>query len=478
MLRRRSLQSEWVQFFSLLFLGIIVIWLLIELEVLYAVDAPVYASIGKELALKPFSEWAVLSWNSNLFFEHPHLQFWLLGLSIKLFGAKTLPALLPSLVLGTLTLPLVYLIGRLLLNHQLGLLAGFALLFTPRFVRMARNPMIEASLTFFVFLSLYLALLALRETQKRRRMAWGALSGVAFALAFLAKGPPALLVLAILTTFVVCLKGSYRTLTQLLLFQVGIALALVLGVDFWHFQISGQSFFKTYLTQQVLASAQGIQGRGSFPFSFYLHDLLRGFIPWYPFALASIPIGFYRFYKKDQTFLPLLVFGIASFWGCILGFSLVAKKSPWYLDLATPGNSLLAGLTLYLIFRGHLNKYFERYFSRFCITLGVGTLFFCSLFPSLFQYNRDGELFIAEASRVVQQRLEGREISDCIYLNSWNGPSLVKYYLGAKLVACQAQAGLKFVRSRDALLECGYTDLYSAHTFSLIEHPGLQSGSY
>ena len=137
----------------LMFLAAVVLCGQIQNEVLYSVDGIVYALVGKELTLKPFSQWVILTWNGSPFYEHPHLTPWLLGASMKLFGVSTLTAILPIVLISLATVLLAYLLGRALLDHRLGLLAGTVLTLTPEFVRGGRNPMLEPALMFFIMLA-------------------------------------------------------------------------------------------------------------------------------------------------------------------------------------------------------------------------------------------------------------------------------------------------------------------------------------
>src|SRR6476620_12339663 len=108
----RASRSEIRDILLALFLSTVAIWLQIENEVLYSVDGPTYALIGKELSQRPFSQWAILTWGGQPFYEHPHLLMWAIGLAIKFFGISTLSALLPTLITSTLTILLTYALGR------------------------------------------------------------------------------------------------------------------------------------------------------------------------------------------------------------------------------------------------------------------------------------------------------------------------------------------------------------------------------
>ena len=181
-----------------MFLAAVILCGQIQNEVLYSVDGIVYALVGKELTLKPISQWVILTWNGSPFYEHPHLTPWLLGASMKLFGVSTLTAILPIVLIALATVLLAYLLGRALLDHRLGLLAGTVMTLTPEFVRGGRNPMLEPALMFFIMLAVYFHVVATRPGRFLRNTI---LSGLSLGLAFLAKGPPAVLALAVIIAF-------------------------------------------------------------------------------------------------------------------------------------------------------------------------------------------------------------------------------------------------------------------------------------
>ena len=147
-------------------------------------DGAAWAALSKELSAKPLSHWILLTRQGTPVYWHPPLMFWLMGLSLKLFGGGTLAALLPALVLSTLTLIVLFRIGELLWDHPFGMSCSLALILTPQFIRTARIPMLEPGLMFFIYLALLFHLLFLRSKSFR----WSLLFGIGLALAFSPRG--------------------------------------------------------------------------------------------------------------------------------------------------------------------------------------------------------------------------------------------------------------------------------------------------
>ena len=65
-----------------------------------------------------------------------------------------------------------------------------------------------------------------------------------------------------------------------------------------------------------------------------------------------------------------------------------------------------------------------------------------------------------------------RFLAVCIPLAPWRGPALVSFYLGAVSSACNESVRFKIVRPGGAPPSAEYVDLYSGHTFSLLERQG------
>jgi len=462
------------QLLALLLLTVTLLWSDIEREVLYSVDGPFNALVGKELAQRPLAQWPVLTSYGQPFFGHPHLFFWTLGLTFKIFGVGTLPALVPGVTFGTLTVMVTYLLGRVLYDHHLGLISGLTLALTPVFIKLARNPMIDVGLMLFVYLSVYLAIGACL----RRRWRWAVGAGLAWGMALLCKGPPALLAFAILIPFFAYAFFSTeiqetldvrpsRIIPQMaILFGVGAFCVAV--VDLWHFHMTGSSFFRTYFSGQVMSSVLDRSELHSHRQSLYYLSRLfsRNYVPWVMVAAVG---PFLAVKRRDERAIATAVFSWSAIVGTVLGFGVAAKKNEWYLSLLLPGLSLGVALTVRTLMA---TAVVDRFYGRVCSTLAVGLLFLGAAFPSLFEYSRDWEYFLAEAGSVARQRLDGQKIAVCIPLAPWRGPALVSFYLGAVSSACNESVRFKIVRPGGAPPSAEYVDLYSGHTFSLLERQG------
>ena len=421
----------------LVFLAAVILCGQIENEVLYSVDGIVYSLVGKELTLKPISQWVILTWNGTPFYEHPHLTPWMIGASMKVFGVSTLTAILPILLIALTTVLLAYLLGRVLLDHRFGLLAGTVLTLTPEFVRGSRNPMLEPALMFFIMLAVYFHVVAARPGRFFRNTI---LSGLSLGLAFLAKGPPAVLALAAIVAFQ-CAAHAFpdafkglmlprRRLSIHVIALILISTAVVMLVDLWHREVAGTSFFAHYISNQLRFTI--VEGRGATEndWLYYVNTFVRDW-PWWPFALFSVLLVAW---KRDRPAVPALVLGCLVTAGTYLGFTLVTHKAEWYTAIHYVGSSLLAALTLrYWV----SERVLERYYATVALGLIVPTLFLSASVPSLFlQYGRPFERFMERAHAELGGTLEGEPIADCVPVEPWKGPLFLSFLLG------RAQGGL------------------------------------
>jgi 4-amino-4-deoxy-L-arabinose transferase-like glycosyltransferase len=110
---------------------------------------------------------------------HPYLNYILTGVTTSLWGDTLAGARLPSVVFGTLSIPVIYLLGRELLGWQGGLIAAlFALgwAFQVQFSRLALN---QAGDALFVMLPFYFLLRGMRRASAVDYVLSGITLGVA-----------------------------------------------------------------------------------------------------------------------------------------------------------------------------------------------------------------------------------------------------------------------------------------------------------
>ncbi|MFX1519288.1 MAG: ArnT family glycosyltransferase [Promethearchaeota archaeon] len=132
-------------------------------------DEAYYITHSEEIKLNPFKH--------PVWGGHPPLYAYLLFGVHYLFGSSIFAYRMLSVVLGTLTIIVVFYFGKLLYDETIGVFAAFILSILPPHVIMSRLIMMDIILTFFSILALY-GWIAGEMKDSRILMIFGSLSGV------------------------------------------------------------------------------------------------------------------------------------------------------------------------------------------------------------------------------------------------------------------------------------------------------------
>lgn len=120
-------------------------------------------------------------WTHISFHDHPPLVFFVQYIFMHIFGETNFGFRLPGALLGICSVYLLYKIGEALYSREVGLIAAGALAVTANHVYISRIGMQETYVIFFILLTSYLFLRALKDS---RLWLW---TGFSLGLGFLAK---------------------------------------------------------------------------------------------------------------------------------------------------------------------------------------------------------------------------------------------------------------------------------------------------
>lgn len=137
----------------LLGLGLLLIATGIGLRDPWPADEPRFALIVRDMVAS--GDWLLPRVGGDVYGDKPPLFFWIMGVCFAITGSLRIAFLLPSLLAGLACVLLIYDLGRRLWNRESGLAAALALLLTVQFVWQVRQAQIDATLLFWVVLSLY-----------------------------------------------------------------------------------------------------------------------------------------------------------------------------------------------------------------------------------------------------------------------------------------------------------------------------------
>ncbi|NOJ80400.1 glycosyltransferase family 39 protein [Myxococcus xanthus] len=299
--------------------------------------------------------------------EHPPLAKALIALSIQMFGDRGFGWRLPSVLFGSFTLALVYLLTRRFTDDRVALLAAFLLGFENLWFVHSSIAMLDIPAFFFAALGVYLF------TGQR----WW-LSGLALGIGMLAKGVVAMVFIALVFYVLVSqerwLSKAALKVTARIGFSVGIPAALSFLVGLGIYDVVYQAFPSPL--HHIASMANYHQTIGSPGMSDSVHPLrwFSGF-PNSPYFVTSTgaedgSIPRYILQYLDQPNLVILLFAwlaIPLVWSDIrerhplvllaslmigvpyLLFILVAQVRvtyPFYMLLFVPSQCILSALAL------------------------------------------------------------------------------------------------------------------------------------
>lgn len=272
----------------------------------------------------------------------PPLFMWLTSLAYQVFGVNNFASRLWSPIFGSLTLVLVFFLGKRLYNGYVGFVSALVLGTFTTFYLFARHAMTDVSFVFFIVASFYFFVLS-DKTEKTNR--YVVLSGLFFGLALLTKQVEALLIPLIVFSYLVVTRRSIRFLfTRHFTVFWGIGLLVLspwlvymflsFGSDFWH-------WFVVYCgVMRTVSPLEGHVGGYLFYFS-YLADNERLWAILLPFAagLCAFNVVVKRL-KADALILAWMLI-------VLLVFTFAQTKLSWYILPALPAFAISISSLLY-----------------------------------------------------------------------------------------------------------------------------------
>ena len=152
-------------------------------------DEGMHAATSKDMVLS--GDWITPTLNGEKFYDKPVLYNWFVSLSFLVFGFNEFAARLPSALLGTGCVLIVYLLARGMFGPTAGLLSGVFLATSGEQMILSRVVVHDIALAFFMTLSLFFFYAGFKREQGRKRYFLLFYASAGFAV--LAKGPVGIL---------------------------------------------------------------------------------------------------------------------------------------------------------------------------------------------------------------------------------------------------------------------------------------------
>jgi 4-amino-4-deoxy-L-arabinose transferase-like glycosyltransferase len=357
--------KEKVWLFSL-FIGSLVLWLMfLGNSPLRDWDEGTYAIVAREIYRT--GNWLYPTLQGEPFLLKPPLMQWLIALSYHVGGIQEFTTRFPGAVLTALSVPLLYLLGRLLFLESLpALFTALVYLTMLPVVRHGRLAMLDGMTVFFFLLLLY----CLLKSRQNPRYALGI--GFCLGLITLTKGVIVLLLGAIACLFLIA-NGQLGLLTSPYLwigmvFGNGPAIA-------WYFaqwQHYGNTFLQVYFQSQSFDRlGKAVEGHSGPPW-YYLMELIKYGFPW----LLFLPGGLDLSRKNFRTpWGSLILIATIGYFGTI---SVMSTKLPWYIFPVYPFLALAVGVKLSDIWVK--SQFKGRFWCFFLALIAVAALGGCGYF--------------------------------------------------------------------------------------------------
>lgn len=329
------------------------------------------------------------------FWEKPPFFIWLQVLSMKIFGINEIGARFPNAMIGISTLLIIFYMGKRFRNKQFAAIwtALYAISILPHFY--FKSGIIDPTFNLLIFISLFFFNSSIHRSRKAY---YALLSGISLGLAFITKGPVAILLfgLSILVYFIVIKAWKKWNWKHIGIIAISCILVSLLWILPNYFIGGPQVFIDFILYQMRLLNTQDA-GHGG-PFYYHIIVLLIGCFPISVFILqknkqkCSINSS-----ERDFHALMIILLCVTLFI-----FSIVKTKIVHYSSLCYFPMAYLAAHSFYNLWQkqNKANKAFKYGFLSIGITLGLVV----ALVPFMFQHKDQWTYLIKD--RFAQANLE------------------------------------------------------------------------
>jgi 4-amino-4-deoxy-L-arabinose transferase-like glycosyltransferase len=280
----------------------------------------------------------------EIFFDKPPLLYWLIAISMRVFGQVEAAVRLPSALAGVATLVLTSFFARRRYGNRAGFLSGAILLTCPIFWSFSRQAMSDAWLTLCVSAALfaYHDVLKSDDAWKRSLIVGHLFLGTSV----LVKGPVGIVLtgLPVLAALFLCPRGRWKRF----LFPPGILLFLLV-VTPWYLAAAWKhgSFFWNYfiLRENVGRFLGNTYKTAHETYVYYPIIILKHAFPWALWLPACIGVLFKsRHLDPEQGFTSkFLLFWFAA---PILFFTISRFQIYYYILPCVPALAIIVGAGL------------------------------------------------------------------------------------------------------------------------------------
>lgn len=287
-----------------------------------------YAEIPREMVVQ--GDYVVPHLNYVRYFEKPPLLYWACAASYKLFGVTEWSFRFPNTLAAVLCVVMTYLFAARWFSGRVALLSSLMLTTSFGFFALARIVTIDMLFAFLLFASLS----CFYEFYLNKRPAFLYLFFIALALAVLAKGPVAVILLAVTIVLFLYTEGKVQFLKEMASAKGVLLFGLIAAPWFILISIREKEFFQFFFIDQHILRFLTTKHRRSGPLYYFVPVVLGGMFPWSIF----LPRAVVRLWRAKETRLFFI-------WSLVVFtfFSVSGSKLPPYVLPIFPALSIILG---------------------------------------------------------------------------------------------------------------------------------------
>ena len=275
-----------------------------------------YAEIPREMV--ELGNYVVPHLNYVRYFEKPPLFYWLTALSFKAFGVNEWSFRLPNGLIALLCIVITYLFAARWFSLKVALLSALMLMSCFSFIALAHIVTIDMLFSSLLFI----ALLCFLGFYREKRPVFLYLFFSACALAILAKGPVAMILLGVTVILFLITEKNVSFLKEMADLK-GILLFILLAAP-WFVAVSvkEKEFFHFFFIDQHILRFLTTKHRRSGPLYYFIPVLFGGLFPWSVF----LPRALVRLWHMKELRLFFI-------WSAVVFafFTLSGSKLPPYI---------------------------------------------------------------------------------------------------------------------------------------------------
>ena len=325
---------------------------------LFDMDEGAYAETTREMFER--GDFISTYMNGVAFYDKPALTYWLQAMSAAIFGYTELAFRLPSALAATAWTLLIFAFVRREYDEHTAVTAAAVASLATLTSMMGKAAIPDALLILFISGAMF-SIYRYYQVQNKRYVYFAFIS---MAFGFMAKGPIAVAIPAIVSLMFFAMKGQWWLWLRAVFNPVGIALFLLIASPWYIAQYlkEGQAFLEGFFLKHNVGRFQNPMEGHSGSIFYYLPVALIGSVPF----TAAILLAVKR--SKQLIHDDFLLFNALWFLFVLVFFSLAGTKLPHYINYGFTGLLLIAAL--------HLQQLRSRFWALLPATLFLTTLLF------------------------------------------------------------------------------------------------------